>query len=163
MPGLWSQSGVPHKGWTCIGVEDLGSPDEHCEMCGTQEIRYVHHMAHEEYHRDISAGCVCAENMEDDYIGPKKRENQLRNVAARRRRWLSRIWKISSKGIHYLKTDGMHIVIYSISGGRWKARITDIALEASKESRRNYPDRNLAKLAAFDAMIFLKNNRGWGV
>jgi hypothetical protein len=32
--GKWSQRGVPHKGWTCIGVEDLGREDRAiCEMC----------------------------------------------------------------------------------------------------------------------------------
>ena len=24
--GKWSQQGVPKKGWTCIGFEDLGGP-----------------------------------------------------------------------------------------------------------------------------------------
>jgi hypothetical protein len=47
--GKWSQSGVPHKGWLCIEIEDLGSPDLTCEMCESREIRYVHHMQHDSY------------------------------------------------------------------------------------------------------------------
>jgi hypothetical protein len=42
MVGKWSQAGVPHRGWSCVGVEDLGAPEATCEMCETQKIRYVH-------------------------------------------------------------------------------------------------------------------------
>lgn len=45
---------------------------------------------------------------------------------------------------------------------RWKVRITELNLEISKESNREYAEQDMAKLAAFDAMIFLKNNRNWG-
>lgn len=52
--GLWNVEGVPHKGWKCIGVADLGeyvAADEEieyaqCEMCGKESIRYVHSMKH---------------------------------------------------------------------------------------------------------------------
>jgi len=40
--GKWSQAGVPHRGWTCVDIDDLGEPSATCEMCETQEIRYVH-------------------------------------------------------------------------------------------------------------------------
>ena len=44
--GKWNQSRVPHKGWSCVGFEDLGEPSTICEMCEHQEIRYVHTMRH---------------------------------------------------------------------------------------------------------------------
>lgn len=47
--GKWSQRDVPHKGWTCVRVDDLGEPSVTCEMCEFQAIRYVHHMSHPEY------------------------------------------------------------------------------------------------------------------
>lgn len=47
--GKWSMPGVPHKGWTCIDIEDLGAPDAVCEMCERQDIRYVHAMEHPDY------------------------------------------------------------------------------------------------------------------
>lgn len=31
--GEWAQCGVPHKGWTCVDIEDLGEPSAVCEMC----------------------------------------------------------------------------------------------------------------------------------
>ena len=92
MAGKWSIPGVPHKGWTCTSVEDLGAPDEVCEMCETQDIRYVHHMEHPNYPETLVVGCVCAEHMENDYEGPRRREKALRNAAQRKRRWLSRKW-----------------------------------------------------------------------
>lgn len=42
MSSLWDQPGVPHKGWVCVGLEDLEAPDGDCEMCGKEAIRYVH-------------------------------------------------------------------------------------------------------------------------
>ncbi|NSX86358.1 hypothetical protein G6L86_12255 [Agrobacterium tumefaciens] len=74
-------------------------------MCGREEIRYVHHMVNEDYEGGLDVGCVCAEKMEDDYVNPRRRERDLKNVAARRKRWLTRKWKTSQSGNPYLKTD----------------------------------------------------------
>jgi hypothetical protein len=57
--GKWTQAGVPHKGWTCVDIEDLGSPDHVCEMCEVQPVRYVHSMEHPN-HETLRVGCVCA-------------------------------------------------------------------------------------------------------
>jgi hypothetical protein len=37
--GKWAQPGVPHRGWTCINVEDLGEPLHTCEMCEVMVVR----------------------------------------------------------------------------------------------------------------------------
>jgi hypothetical protein len=42
--GKWSVPGIPHSGWTCVAVTDLGEVGPICEMCETQAIRYVHTM-----------------------------------------------------------------------------------------------------------------------
>lgn len=73
MAGKWSIPGVPHKGWTCTSVEDLGAPDETCEVCETRDIRYVHHMQHPDYPESLAVGCICADHMENDYEGPRSR------------------------------------------------------------------------------------------
>lgn len=162
MAGKWSQPGIPHRGWKCIDVEDLGAVDAVCEMCETTEIRYVHYMEHRDYRQVLGVGCVCAENMENDYERPRRRENALKSVAQRRRRWLGRKWRISKKGNPYLNTDGMNITIFRKRRGVWGARITDRSTEKQETSRRRYGTEDEAKLAAFDAMIFLKEQRGWG-
>lgn len=155
--GKWSQEGVPHRGWTCTGIEDLGSPDVICEMCESQTIRYVHYMKHPNYDEELGVGCICAGNMEQDYEAATNRERSLKNVAQRRRNWLNRSWKISSKGNPYLNTDGFNIVLYKQSG-KWHGVITNRMTDEKLKSRRSYATLEKAKLAVFDAMIFLKQS-----
>jgi hypothetical protein len=162
MTGKWSASGVPNKGWRCVGVDDLEIPSQICEMCEIREIRYVHHMEHPYYHESLGVGCVCAEKMEGDKEGPRRRESNLINEAQRKKRWLNRKWKISKKGNDYLNTDGFNIIIFNNNSGSWSARIEDQATSQSEFSRQQYKTKDAAKLAAFDAMIFLKKEWGWG-
>lgn len=162
MSGKWSMPGVPHKGWTCISVEDLEAPDAVCEMCEVQEIRYVHHMEHPGYTGTLAVGCVCAEKMEDDYEAPRRRERHMRNAAQRRGRWLDRKWKISQKGNPYINVDGMNITVFCRPDGSWGGKIEDRTTAQAITARRRYTTEDQAKLAAFDAMIFLKNEKGWG-
>lgn len=143
-------------------VEDLGEIAAVCEMCETQEIRYVHYMEHDEYPGELAVGCRCAEHMESDYAGPRRREQKLKNAARRRSRWLSRQWNMSRNGNAYINTDGFNITIFRNSNGTWGGKITDDESGQSIRSRRTYESQDRAKLAAFDAMIFLKATRGWG-
>lgn len=107
MSGLWNQAGVPHRGWVCVYMEDLEEAIHTCEMCGKEEIRYVHGMEHPEYAEPLRVGCVCAEKMADDYTGARERERRMKNRAARRRTWTTRKWRHSKKtGIFSLKVDG---------------------------------------------------------
>lgn len=160
MSGKWNQEGVPHKGWSCVDVEDLGEPSETCEMCEAQEIRYVHYMSHPDHPAVLAVGCVCAERMEEDYAAPKERERRLRGAAARRQRWLGRKWRLSQAGNSYLNTDGFNITIYR-KGAGWGGRILEGRTQRFVESRRDYASSEAAKLGAFDGMIFLQG-KGWG-
>ncbi|WP_040441047.1 hypothetical protein, partial [Roseibium aggregatum] len=92
--GKCSQQGVPKKGWTCIGFEDLGESSTQCEMCENQDIRYVHQMQHPEYPDILECGCVCAGKMEEDYTAASRQETESKNLARRRARWLTRKWKV---------------------------------------------------------------------
>lgn len=74
--GKWSEAGVPKKGWTCVGVEDLEEPSQLCEMCDSAKIRYAHIMEHPDYPGSLQVGCVCAELMEEDYKRPREREKR---------------------------------------------------------------------------------------
>jgi hypothetical protein len=58
MSGKWEIPGVPHRGWTCVDVEDLGAPDAGCEMCEVMEIRYVHYMQRPTYAEELAVGCI---------------------------------------------------------------------------------------------------------
>lgn len=58
---LWDVKGVPHKGWKCEEVIDVGDENlssdkieyEQCEMCGNEKIRYVHIMKHDNYFKEL--------------------------------------------------------------------------------------------------------------
>jgi len=154
MSNLWDKPGVPHKGWHLAGVRDLredGADVEDtnyatCEMCGHEQVRYVHSMEHPDY-PPLEVGCICAEKMSGDYTNPKLLETKLRNRAARKSKWLSRRWRTSAKGNPYINADGHNIGIFPSSSrpGRWKFRINGTF------SSQSFPTVDQAKLALFDA------------
>lgn len=113
-PNLWKRDDVPHSGWQCVGVEDLGAPVGICQMCGYQIIRYAHQMEHPKY-GDLSVGCVCAGRMEGDVAAAKHREAEFKNKQSRRIHFFQRQWKRSKKGNEYLKIDGHVVVLYQFS------------------------------------------------
>jgi len=156
--GKWGQVGVPHKGWSCTGIDDLGEPDRICEMCESRQIRYVHYMEHPDYAEELGVGCICAGHMEANYEAAVERERTLKNAANRRAKWLNRKWRISARGNPFIKTDGFHIVLYKY-GSQWGGTITIRETEKEVKSRRRYATLDQAKLAAFDGMIFLKGRR----
>lgn len=160
--GKWSEPGVPHKGWTSVNVEDLGSPDDICQMCEVQEIRYVHYMSHPHYGEILGVGCICAEHMEEDYEMPKRRERRLQNSAKKKQRWLSRKWRTSAKGNSYINVDGFNIVVFKRTNKIWGGKITDKRTGHFIISQRTYTTEKQAKLATFDAKTFLKDKHGWG-
>ncbi|MBL8812122.1 MAG: hypothetical protein JNM43_18305 [Planctomycetaceae bacterium] len=152
--GLWSQADVPHRGWHCVGVEDIrpdGQPEDEteyatCQMCGNERIRFVHMMEHPEFDRVVEAGCVCAEKMSGDYVNPRLQEGRLRKKASRKARWLRRKWRTSHKGNHYLNVDGMNLVVFpaKFKPGRWCFRVD------GDFSRSTYASHDEAKLALFE-------------
>lgn len=159
--GKWSQAGVPHKGWICTGIEDLGAPDETCQMCETQSIRYVHFMEHRDYPDTLGVGCVCAENMEDDYINPRLREKRLRSYARRRLSWVKREWRTSSKGNSYINTEGFNLTVFPQRDRRgefWGLRVTHRQSGTSQFGRRRYASEADAQKAALDALLWAKDN-----
>lgn len=159
--GKWSQAGVPHKGWVCVGTEDLEEPSATCDMCESVEIRFVHFMEHEDYSETLAVGCVCAEHMQNDYVGPREREKRLRLTARRRRSWSERQWSISAKGNPYLNTEGFNLTVYSVNDRRgryWGLRVSYRVTGATQAGKRRYASEEEAKRAALDALIWAKSN-----
>jgi hypothetical protein len=153
--GKWCQPDVPHKGWTCIDIEDLGCPAAICEMCEAQEIRYVHTMEHPDYPETLRCGCICAGHMEEDLLAARDRERRLRAGQRRRSRWLTRQWGRSAAGNEFVKSDGFHVVVYP-RGAIWAARVEHVATGRTRASSLPYQTAGAAKLAAFDAMLAMK-------
>lgn len=163
--GKWAEPGVPHKGWTCVGVDDLEDDRETCEMCEAQEIRYVHHMEHPDYQGTLRCGCVCAGHMEEDLAGARDREKH----AARKSRWLKRRWyrqysdwpDIQPTGLEYINTDRYHISVYPRHHAQgWGFSITNQDTGRKIVARQHYPSLDAAKLRSFDAMAWMKERAG---
>ncbi len=153
-PNLWKSDDVPHDGWTCSGIEDLGAPVGICEMCGYQIIRYAHHMEHPRYH-SLTAGCVCAGRMEGDIEAAKRREADYKNRESRRASFFKKKWKHSKKGNEYLKTDGHVIVLCQLERTRnqWKYAIDNTFCKTL------YSNRDTAAAAVFDALEEMRGSR----
>ena len=157
--GKWSQPNVPHKGWVCVDIEDLGEPDLTCEMCESQEIRYVHHMTHEAYSEELQVGCVCAGHMEQDLTAAKNREASMKSRASKRKRWVSRRWKVSVRGNHWIESDGFRVSVYRKDKG-WGAAVSEVGGTFEKHSRLFYSTEPQAMLAAFDVISKLLARKG---
>lgn len=146
---LWKRDDVPHSGWICTGITDLGAPVGICEMCGHQIIRYAHHMIHPQY-RPIVAGCYCAGKMEGNIDAARERERNLKNQLARKESFIRRQWKRSKNGNEYLRIRGHVLVLYRIkNGGGWKYAIDSAFAKAVFDSREH---ALMAAFLAFDKL-----------
>ena len=93
MTNYWNKKTIPHKGWINQGHEDLEEATHVCDMCGKEEIRYVHEMYHPEVDRYFRVGQICASKMTNDYNTPKQQLKQMKSKT----NWMSRNWKKDSQ------------------------------------------------------------------
>lgn len=160
---------MPHRGWELVDVEDLGEPAHTCEACGKTEIRYVHTIEHPDF-RTLDVGCVCCEHLTGDYANPRRREQELRNAAARRgraakqaglrraeremcrtlarHRWPSMRWRISARGNPWAKVEGILCVVFPAHHG-YRCMV------GGESSPSTYPDEDGAKAAALDGFLYV--------
>lgn len=154
----WCRAGVPRSGWTCVSTMDLGENPSTCEMCEREEIRYVHFMTHADYVGQLACGAICAGHMEKGVAQAQLRAKRLRNVAARRARWLRRRWQ-SAASTAYLHVDGCTIMIRP-SGDRWLGTLISPARSETHIGAHEYKTSEAAQLAMFDALILITNGHG---
>ncbi len=142
---LWKRDDVPHEGWVCTGIIDLGEPVGTCRMCGHQIIRYVHIMKHPDYYRTIGAGCVCAGRMEGNPEAARERENAFKNRQSRRETFLRMPLKRSRNGHEYLKYKGEIITVLEdkFKKGQYKTVLRN-------KYSMSYPTKEEALADAFD-------------
>lgn len=153
--GKWSMPGVPHKDWRCVGTRDLreeGSEYAICEMCETQEIRYVHTMEHDQYPQRLDCGCDCAGHMEGNSARAEKRDKAMRNRASRRQKFPDRKgWKLSKNGNPFISVEGVRCVVFQRRGGY--AIGTAYAFSDDMNwGAETYDTERAAKEACFDAV-----------
>jgi hypothetical protein len=152
--GLWSEPGVPHKGWRCVDMQDAYDYQDYldvCEMCTTADIRYIHYMEHDDYPDPLRVGCICAENMEEDYVAPREREKRFISERKRKNTWIDKRWKVSRKGNDW-KQEGMWLftIFQSYTGNSYKLFIKNDITGDGVVTPTAYPTPYDAKLAAWD-------------
>jgi hypothetical protein len=87
--------------------------------------------------------------MEENLSASRAREASMKSRASKRKRWISRAWKVSAKGNPYITDDGFRITVY-LRGGGWATTVAAVDKSKVQHSRRNFKTISEAKLAAFD-------------
>ena len=110
---------APLENWYCAGVIDYVEDSEGyttCELCGCEQVRFVHQMVHDDYFEEVNVGCICAGTMEGDVLAAKDREREMKNRAARRRNFPNKKWKTARSGSKYLMHKGKRVFINERNG-----------------------------------------------
>ena len=150
--GKWSMPGVPHKGWTCTDIEDLGGLHATCDMCERRQIRYVHAMQHPDYPDTLFCGCICAGHVEENLTQARQREAITKNAARRRAAWPDRKgWRRSTDGKLRIRDRGIQVTVFPNHGG-WQGLIRQPATGYVRFSKRVYPNERAVQFAAFDVI-----------
>jgi hypothetical protein len=96
--------------------------------------------------------------MEEDLAAAKVREASMQSRANKRKRWASRIWKVSAKGNPWIRSDGYRVTVYPRGGG-WAATVAAENEPLVQHSRKNYQLQEQAKIAAFDQITRLLSKK----
>lgn len=140
----WNDKTTPKKGWECIGVDDLGKDNyTKCQMCGREDIRYVHTMTHADYVGTVDAGCICSGHMSENMLAAKDRERLLKNNASKLNRLITKTWKISKNGNEYMTWEGKNVGVFR-RNGLWQCWVD------KKFSSKRFQTREEAKIYIFD-------------
>jgi hypothetical protein len=140
------------KGWACVEVTDNEDQDFVCEMCEVVHIRFLHHMEHPNYDESLRVGCICAGNMEGDYVGAKRRESEFKSRQKRRDRLLSRDWRVSASGNDYINVGESNIVVFP-KGPYWGARVAHRVTGECQFLSGTFASANGAKRAALKFVL----------
>ncbi|MGV8830443.1 MAG: hypothetical protein ACOH2N_00585 [Devosia sp.] len=153
--GKWSEPGVPHKGWTCINVEDLGEPLQRCEMCESVDVRHVQYMTHPSYPGTLACGVICAGHMEQNLERAHGRDQTMKSSARRRKAFPDRKgWYENRNGNPQIKLDGCRVTMFNRGGG-WKSVVHHLRTGNEAFTRDRIQDIDEAKRAAFDTLTFV--------
>jgi len=97
--------------------------------------------------------------MEEDLSAARSREASMKGRAGKRKRWISRKWKISRQGNHWIEADGYRVTIFPKVSG-WGATVASVFGSYERYSKRFYATPEDAKLASFDLISSLLAQNG---
>lgn len=157
--GLWAEPGVPHLGWECRDVEILDADRrETCQMCGVQQIRFIHCMWHPTHPETLRCGCDCAGYMSGDMDGARTTQAQAEGkvAALERLKDVTLDWRQSYTGNLWFKRRGWRGTAFLNRNKRWGFAVTDPTGATNWGPRYGYPTQTDAvreATAAFIAML----------
>ena len=143
---------APLEGWECIKVVDVFEDDDAddfstCEVCGCSQVRYEHHMTHEDYFDVVKVGCICAGIMEGDILRAKERDRLMKNRSKRRKNFIKKEW--SALGVNtYRRTYRQKDLFIVASGSTYKVCVG--SMTATEYKGKPIKDFVSAMYVAFD-------------
>jgi hypothetical protein len=152
----WDDPSVPKRDWEWVETRDEGRGNYiECEMCGYEEVRYVHVMSHPEFTKLVEVGCICAAHMTGESVDLfREREKPLRSKAQAWERWQKRHWKRSAKGNATICVDDDYMTVFKNRyGSGWKTVIGE------EFQPKIYPTEEAAKLSLFEEYWKRKTTR----
>jgi hypothetical protein len=96
--------------------------------------------------------------MEGNMAAARIRESALQSRAGKRKRWITRKWRVLTNGNHYIKADGFAVTVYR-RGNAWGEVVSTADRSIKEHNHRNYSSVDDAKLAAFDDISRLLSSR----
>ncbi|WP_262518442.1 hypothetical protein [Agrobacterium tumefaciens] len=152
--GKWSSPGIPHKGWTCVGIDDLEAPSQECEMCESVDVRYIHYMEHR-----LPGDTRCRLRMRGAY-GRRLRQAKAARVGNApdcppAQSWATKKWRISQLGNHFVNTEGFNLTVFERAGG-FGISVARRGTDRHQTGKKSYPTQEGAKAAALSALLWAK-------
>jgi hypothetical protein len=70
------------------------------------------------------------------------------------------MWNLSQTGTHYLNTDGFNLQVYAVNGREqgWMIAVVNRSSLQRRQWRKSFKSADEAKRAAFDALLWAKDN-----
>ena len=144
--------------WRPVRAADLrlvGQEPGTCDRCGRHDLRFLHTIVHLDGGQ-LQVGSECARRLCSDY-SPKFEEAKMRSLWARRTRWLTRKWRLSTKGNEYLRfPHERKKVVVTIFPDACKPWLWGYFTVVGRGQRHFSPEKftssDAAKMAAFDSL-----------
>lgn len=143
---------APLEGWFCERVVDVFEDEDAeefstCDVCGCSQVRYEHHMTHEDYFDVVIVGCICAGIMEGDILRAKERDRLMKNRSKRRKNFIKKEW-LQITPSTYRRTYKQKDLFIIASGSTYKVSVGSMTAEEYKG--KPIKDFVSAMYAAFD-------------
>jgi hypothetical protein len=88
---------IPQTGWTFIECVDHITADHRCDACGYPKVRFVHKVASPNSQLTLLVGFICGGQLTGQSDTARIQEYELRRMARRRARFLTRGWSAAQK------------------------------------------------------------------